>query len=321
MAEKHISPAVAHICRRKRGFSHPPRLELVLTSRDVAPPARSILTGYPQSVMYFLFPQLPPERTIPFRMDKKITILLDTISAETYEARENEWCEALALLRLKIVYIPAIQTVLKQGRWRNQSNPIAYIRKASLWCAIRMELIDTPWPSEKIVLAADLPYADKDGNPVAHDERLDWALVDYEERFGAYYDDESYDSSPCDRVSSILFDDAEKLDWNRAAELAGLDAGERIVLEIQLMGVGREQALSLCYTDQARRFLQAAWKRFVRHQDALKETLLSGTAHQSRRIKRSAPKTPLELVFVELTDGSLKIYFRELVPEVRQQRT
>jgi hypothetical protein len=174
-----------------------------------------------------------------------------------------------------------------------------------------------------MVLAADLQYADTDGNPVPHDEKLDHlALANYEARFGPYYDDGSYDYSPCDRVSAnLLTEDSEKLDWERTAELAGLDAGERIVLDIQLGGLGREQAFSLCHTDRDRRFLQAAWKRFTRHQPALKKTLLSGASHQSRRINRPTPEKELELVFVELADGSLRISFRELVPEEPPDRT
>jgi hypothetical protein len=166
-----------------------------------------------------------------------------------------------------------------------------------------------------MVLAADLHYTDTNGNPVPHDEKLDLALADYEKRFGSYYDDGTYDYSPRDRVSASLLKDSDQLDWERTAELAGLDAGERVVLDIQLGGLGREQAFSLCYTDEDRRFLQAAWKRFMRHGQALKKTLLSGASHQSRRIKRPTPEKELELVFVELANGSLRISFRELVPE------
>jgi hypothetical protein len=61
--------------------------------------------------------------------------------------------------------------------------------------------------------------------------------------------------------------------------------------------------------------LQAAWKRFIRHREALKATLLSGRSHQSRRIKRKDDKEELEMVFVEMPDGSLRISFEKLVPQ------
>jgi hypothetical protein len=183
-----------------------------------------------------------------------------------------------------------------------------------------MELVDVPWRDRRMVLATDLNYVDADGNSVPHDEKLDLALTNYEERFGSYYDDGYDDYSPIDRVSDDLLSESDGLDWDRAASLAGLDAGERMVLEIELAGIGREQAFSLCYTDEDRRLLQAAWKRFVRHRCALRQTLLSGSSHQSRRIKRPNPERELELVFVELADGSLRISFRKLVPETPADR-
>jgi hypothetical protein len=78
------------------------------------------------------------------------------------------------------------------------------------------------------------------------------------------------------------------IDWDRTAELAGLDAGERIVLDLQLMGLGRERALSLCYTDDDRKLLQAAWKRFVRHKEALR-----GLYCQARDIKAEGSSRPI----------------------------
>jgi len=57
------------------------------------------------------------------------------------------------------------------------------------------------------VLASDLTYRDADGNLLPHDERLDMATVEYEEKFGG--DDEDYEdyySSPLDRISEVLVD-------------------------------------------------------------------------------------------------------------------
>jgi hypothetical protein len=246
-------------------------------------------------------------------MDSKITALLETITSESYERSEGEWKEALRLFHLNVSYIPALQVILKQGRWCRQPNPIAYIRKAARWRAIRMGLIDMPCQTGPEVLVADLNYTDSDGRAVPHDEKIDMALAGYEANFGSYYDD--YDDDPYYEVSEALLGDGELVNWERAAELAGLDAGERIVLDIQLMGVGRDQALALCYSDEDRKFLQAAWKRFVRHKLALRATLRSGGSHQSRRIRRVTAEKERELVFVELAGGGLKISFREPVPE------
>src|SRR5207244_4819466 len=87
------------------------------------------------------------------------------------------------------------------------------------------------------VLASDLTYRDADGNLLPHDERLDMATVENDEKFGG--DDEDYEdyySSPLDRVSEVLVaDDIAGVDWDRAADLAGLDAGERLVLDVRLV--------------------------------------------------------------------------------------
>ena len=247
-------------------------------------------------------------------MDHNTGALLETISSEPYESCEKAWQEILHLLHLKVLYIPAVQAILEQRRWRSQPNPIAYIRKAALRCAVRMGLVELPMQNGPIVLASDLNFRDLDGDPVPHDEKLDLAFANYEKRFGSYYDDGG-DYSPSDIVSEDLLGDSYLVDWERAADLAGLDAGERIVLDVQLMGLGREQALAFCHTDKDRRLLQAAWKRFIRHRGALRATLLSGDSHHSRRIRRTEKEQVLELTFIELPDGSLRISFRKLVPE------
>jgi hypothetical protein len=254
-------------------------------------------------------------------MADPILSLLETISIKSHEDCEAEWREVLRSLRLTISHVLAVQTILKEGRWRNKDNPSGYVRQASLWCAIRMGLVEVPHRDERMVLAAELNYTDTDGSPLPHDERLDLALANYEERFGSVHDDGNYNFLPSDRVAAGLWKRTDELDWERASDLAGLDDGERIVLNIQLMGVSREQALSVCLTEGDRRFLQAAWKRFDRHRQALKETLLSGGPHQSRRIKRTTAEMSTELEFVELANGDLRISFRELVPGKPSGRT
>jgi len=53
--------------------------------------------------------------------------------------------------------------------------------------------------------------------------------------------------------------------WDRVADMAQMDSGERIVLRLRLLGLERDAALATCYTDDDRKILQAAWKRFDRH--------------------------------------------------------
>lgn len=246
-----------------------------------------------------------------------VSDLFDIVAIKPYEQCEQAWSRVLRSLRLQVAFIPAIQMILQQGRWRVQPNPAAYIRKAAIRCAIRGHMIELPVQhSSKEVLASDLSYRDADGNLLPHDERLDMATVRYEEKFGSYYEYDD-DVSPSDRVSQDLIDEEiAGIDWERTAELAGLDAGERFVLDLRLiLGIGREQALSICLTEVDRKVLQAAWKRFERHQEALKKVLLSGESHKSRRINVDHPEEGLELAFVQMSDGSLKISSVKLVPE------
>jgi hypothetical protein len=250
-------------------------------------------------------------------MSSQDVSLFDIVSAQPYEQCEQEWAKVLLSLRLQVAFIPAIQMILKQDRWRGQPNPAAYIRKAAVRCAIREGMIELPVQhSSREVLASDLSYRDANGDLLPHDERLDVAIARYEEKFGSYYDYDDY-GSPQDRVAQGLIDEETgKVDWERAAQLAGLDSGERLVVELRSnLGVGREQALSICNTEADRKLLQAAWKRFERHQDALKKVLSSDEPHKSRRISVDHPEQGLELVFVEMPDGSFKISFVKLVPE------
>jgi hypothetical protein len=240
---------------------------------------------------------------------------LGVIASKPYEECEEEWRRFLRLVRLQVSFIPAIQIILAQGRWRHQPNPVAYIRKAAIRCAIRERMIELPWVRHsREVLSSDLNYRDGDGDLLPHDEQLDMATVEHEEKFGGDYDD--YDWSLLDKVSEgLVADEIAGVDWDRASDLAGLDAGERLVLDLRLMlGCSREQALSVCYTEDDRKLLQAAWKRFERHQQALKRVLLTGEAHKSRRIRRVCPEEGLELVFVQMRDQSLKISFQKVVP-------
>ena len=53
--------------------------------------------------------------------------------------------------------------------------------------------------------------------------------------------------------------------WNKWAESAGLDEWEMKVLRCRLAGMSREQGMKLLPDEEARRALQAAWKRFERN--------------------------------------------------------
>jgi hypothetical protein len=90
-----------------------------------------------------------------------------------------------------------------------------------------------------------------------------------------------------------------------------MDAGERMVLELQRIGLARESALAACFSEDDRKVLQAAWKRFDRHKASLKAVLSTGKADPVRRSQRVGPdEEKLELIFVEAPGKGMKISFK-----------
>jgi hypothetical protein len=240
----------------------------------------------------------------------------DVLNEEPFEACEQEWLKCLQGLRLSVTYVPAVEEVLDQGRWRNAPNPLAYVRKAAVRQAVRMRLFDfTQRDPKRELVISDVNVRDVNGSLVPHDVAIDVLNHEFEEKHGNY--DQRYECSPVLGVSDSLYADSgpREIDWDQVAELAGLDEGEKLVIEVRLLGLGREQALELCLTKKDHLLLQAAWKRFERHQGALKATLESGEPHRARRILRSNSEPPMDLVLVR-TRQVTNISFRNLVPLV-----
>jgi hypothetical protein len=247
---------------------------------------------------------------------------------QPFEACEAQWKEVLRSLRLGILYVPAIQAVLKEGRWKSAPNPIAYVRKSAVRAAVRLGIVDIRPNRDREILACDLQYEDEEGNELDHDEKLGMALHRYEEKFGKEYDLGAHSAEG--RLPEGIFNEELDIDWERAGDLAGLDAGERLVVDLQLIGFGREAALRACLTDEDRRYLQAAWKRFDRNKDRLSQVLQSGQsgaacpftrkerARMEPLLRQGEAEWPeLELIFVETDEGELKISFQRGVPEGR----
>jgi hypothetical protein len=248
--------------------------------------------------------------------------LLNAVAAQPYAACESQWKELLRSMNLGAAYIPVIQAVIKEGRWKNQPNPMAYVRKSAMLCAARMGIVDRRPNQHREVLASDLQYKDADGEPLNHDDRLGTALHRYEQEFGpgvgagfgAIYDEDYIGN----RLPESLLDENLEVDWDRVGQLAGMDAGERIVLNLQRIGFARDSAFAACYSEDDRRLLQAAWKRFDRHKDSLKAVLLSGKADPARQTRQQGltrAEPQLELIFIEIPGRGLKISFRTCLPE------
>jgi hypothetical protein len=246
--------------------------------------------------------------------------LLNAVSTQPYAACESQWKELLRSLYLPIGYVPAIQSVLEKGRWKSQPDPMAYVRKSSLRCAVRLGILDVRPNRRREILASDLQYKDADGKSLDHDDRLGAALHRHDEQFrtglgaesGSIYDEDDI----TDRLPSSVLDENLEVVWDRVAELARMDSGERIVLQLQRRGLGRRGALAACYTDEDKKLLEAAWRRFDRKKEALREVLQSGKAIPTKRQGGNAgdqPRAEVEMVLIEVPRKGMKISFRKRV--------
>jgi hypothetical protein len=260
--------------------------------------------------------------------------LLTVLATQPFSACEAQWIQLLQRLFLPMSFVPAIQSVLENGRWKSQPDPMAYVRKGSLRCAVRLGIIDVRRHVRREVLATDLNFKDTDGKSPGHDDRLGTALHRHDEQFrtglGAERGDIYDEDDITDRLPSSIKDQNLEVKWDQVADLAQMDSGERIVLQLRLRGLERDVALAACYTDEDRKLLQAAWKRFDRHKDLFKQVLMSGKSLANKRPQthpadRALAATPsndtagatpqLEMVLIQLPQGGMKISFRKCVPQ------
>jgi hypothetical protein len=260
--------------------------------------------------------------------------LLTTLSNQPFSACQSQWEQLLRRLFLPMSFVPAIQSVLEKGRWKSQPDPMAYVRKGSLRCAVRLGIVEVRRNVRREVLATDLSFKDADGKSLGHDDRLGTALHRHDEQFrtglgaerGAIYDEDDI----ANRLPSSVLDQNLEVKWDQVADMAQMDSGERIVLQLRLRGLERDVALAACYTEEDRKLLQAAWKRFDRHKDLFKQVLMSGKSLANKRPKthpadRALAATPSndtpsaapqpEMVLIQLPQGGMKISFRKCVAQ------
>jgi hypothetical protein len=260
--------------------------------------------------------------------------LLTTLSTQPFSACQSQWEQLLRRLFLPMSFVPAIQSVLEKGRWKSQPDPMAYLRKGSLRCAVRLGIVDVRRNVRREVLATDLSFTDTDGKSLGHDDRLGTALHRHDEQFrtglGAERGDIYDEDDITNRLPSSVLDKNLEVKWDHVADMAQMDSGERIVLQLRLKGLERDVALAACYTEEDRKLLQAAWKRFDRHKELFKQVLMSGKSlarkrpqtHPANRVPATNPPndTPgaspqLEMVLIQLPQGGMKISFRKRVAQ------
>lgn len=235
--------------------------------------------------------------------------LLKAAAHERYEKGKGPWSRLLKALYLSPTYVPAVQEILRQGKWRNQTSPIAYVRKASVRWAVQHGLAEIRRKSRTHIPISEINAKSGERDVMREEYRLISELCQF--------DDGQEGEQIVDRLSPEVLNEHRELDWERAAKLANLDSGEKLVLDLKLMGLSWRDSVAACLTHEDRTILNTAWRRFDRHKDLLKQVLLTGKAQE---LRRTASVPELELMFTEGEDRRLKIFFKKSVSPKRRTR-
>jgi hypothetical protein len=227
--------------------------------------------------------------------------LLKAVANEPYEKGKAKWNRLLKALHLSNAYVPAIQEVLRQRGWQNQTNPVSYVRKAAVRWAVRHGLAEIRRKSSKEAPASEISSIRED-HPSSEEDKLISELCQF--------DDQRRDQPIADLLSADVMNEDAEVNWEKVAQLASLDPGEKIVLDLKLMGLSWRDAIAACLTTEDRTILNTAWRRFDRHKNVLKQVLLTGK-HQ--HIRRTASVPALELMFSEGEDRRLRIFFKRVI--------
>lgn len=225
--------------------------------------------------------------------------LLKEQANEPYESVKPKWSRLLKALHLSKAYVPAIEEILKHGRWQNQLKPVAYLRKSAVRWAVRHGVTEIRRKRGQEALP---PQVSRKQEPLGEERKLILELCEL--------NDDPKGPPILHFLSAEVLNEHEEVNWEKVATLANLDPGERIVLDLKVMGLSWREAIAACLTAEDRKILNTAWRRFDRHKNVVKQALLSGKPQHILR-KGSVPE--LELMFAEGEGGRLKIFFKEIV--------
>ncbi|HKT48995.1 MAG TPA: hypothetical protein VJV96_01795 [Candidatus Angelobacter sp.] len=229
--------------------------------------------------------------------------LLKAVADEPYENAKVKWNRLLKALHLSRTYVPGIKEILTHGKWRNQPGPVAYVRKAAVHWAVRHGLADIRRKPGKEVPTA---WTSSEHDSFDEEHRLISELCEVEDQRKPQRLVHLLSQEVLDRE---VLSEAEAVDWEKVATLAILDPGERIVLDLKLIGLSWREAIAACLAAEDRKILNTAWRRFDRHKGSVKQALLTG---RPQHILRKGSVPGLELMFTEGEDGRLKIFFKRV---------
>jgi len=236
----------------------------------------------------------------------QLIVIFDQATAAIRGGHDAQWAWLMAqILQLPMQLLPAVQCALLQDRWQNAKNPKSYIKTVAKREALKMGLVDNP-SDQAMSLRIPIDLRDKDGRPLSPDAYVDYLSYDGPVKEGGLWhvrdQDEAVSTDEEGRVipfvggrpvpEGLLVPEDEEpdarlvVDWEKVAECANLDKGERKILELRLTGFTREIVLQrFAENEEERRKLQAAWRRLDRHMDRVR-AVLSG----QKKLAKNVPK-------------------------------
>jgi hypothetical protein len=238
---------------------------------------------------------------------KQILRLLERAAGQPGELDDGEWILLMKALRLPLYYQPAVCAALKQDRWRSAKRPVAYIKAVTEREAVNLGLADDLREGLKLVPSV----TGADGEDLSQDAAIDalefrytsthkvggkWRAAtgtDWDNDDNLTTGEKLINQLPEDLRGTFEWTDYERQVqedhgwtvsadpipiplWDKIAKRAGLDTYEQKVLEYKSQGISRDRALQFQPSEKSRKQLQAAWRRFDRKSDKIRQAIFKG---------------------------------------------
>jgi hypothetical protein len=215
-------------------------------------------------------------------------MILEAAALQPGDEVNDEWVWLLDQLGLSTDYFLAVLETLRQGRWRAAKNPKSYVRTVAKREAQKMGLLREPEDILELV-----PFTTPhDEGFVSVEEKLEYLASLNEED---YDDDDELERNDRPSFSDVIANGLADLEepssdlvatvdkingstdefhiplnprwranWDKWAKEAGFDVWDCAVLRYRLAKVSRDCAMSEQPDVEARKAIQAAWRRFDR---------------------------------------------------------
>lgn len=201
---------------------------------------------------------------------RKLAIdLFQSVAGTLYQDDDSKWNAVLAFLNLPLCYQPAVQLALADGRWKQASDPKAYVATVAYRRALKENLLANE-DSDEIrgrsrlemgPVASFVPVGrNAAGESYNYDDQVDqlaWLSGDFDD----------YEEPLRDRVPDWLYAGGRygrDVNWARVAEYAvrkkSMTNNVAKVLHFMTAGMSREIAIETAFDKEEREAIGAAWK-------------------------------------------------------------